>query len=120
MGRLSSVECYCVEEDRWKYVASTQVSNKMILSCSRFPEFVGRLKRFETSKASHRLVGRKRQFYANVLLIVLGSYDLSDHFGHAHTRSMNVLPSSPIRLEPGSLEQRQASAISRGNFYLSN
>jgi len=24
VGRLSSVECYCVEEDRWKYVASTQ------------------------------------------------------------------------------------------------
>jgi len=24
IGRLSSVECYCVEEDRWKYVASTQ------------------------------------------------------------------------------------------------
>lgn len=26
IGRLSSVECYCVEEDRWKYVASTQVT----------------------------------------------------------------------------------------------
>ena len=24
VGRLSSVECYCVEEDKWKYVASTQ------------------------------------------------------------------------------------------------
>jgi len=29
VGRLSSVECYCVEEDRWKYVASTQVFHNL-------------------------------------------------------------------------------------------
>ena len=31
IGRLSSVECYCVEEDRWKYVASTQVCRISVL-----------------------------------------------------------------------------------------